>query len=202
MTTEKKVLAGTNLAGMSTTRDRVDNDFYATPRNAIEAILNEVKLNGSILEPAAGQGHISKVLKEYYPYSEIVSTDLIQREERFGIPIQGGVDFLTHEFHRKFDNIITNPPFNLAQEFIEKALELSNDKVIMFAKIQLLEGNKRRELFDNTPLKYVYVFSKRVNPLRNGEELDEKGKPWSSTMCFAWFIWEHDYEGEPIIRWL
>ena len=202
MTAEKKVLAGTKLAGMSTTRDRVDNDFYATPRNAIQAILNEVKLDGSILEPAAGQGHISKVLKEYYPYSEIVSTDLIQREERFGIPIQGGVDFLTHEFHRKFDNIITNPPFNLAQEFIEKALELSNDKVIMFAKIQLLEGNKRRELFDNTPLKYVYVFSKRVNPLRNGEELDEKGKPWSSTMCFAWFIWEHDYEGEPIIRWL
>ena len=202
MTTEKKVLAGTNLAGMSTTRDRVDNDFYATPRNAIEAILNEVKLNGSILEPAAGQGHISKVLKEYYPYSEIVSTDLIQREEKFGIPIQGGVDFLTHEFNRKFDNVITNPPFNLAQEFIERALQLSNDKVIMFAKIQLLEGNKRRELFDNTPLKYVYVFSKRVNPLRNGEELDENGKPWSSTMCFAWFVWEHDYEGEPIIRWL
>ena len=202
MTAEKKVLAGTNLAGMSTTRDRVDNDFYATPRNAIEAILNEVKLNGSILEPAAGQGHISKLLKEYYPYSEIVSTDLIQREEKFGIPIQGGVDFLTHEFNRKFDNVITNPPFNLAQEFIERALKLSNDKVIMFAKIQLLEGNKRRELFDNTPLKYVYVFSKRVNPLRNGEELDENGKPWSSTMCFAWFVWEHDYEGEPITRWL
>lgn len=124
------------------------------------------------------------------------------KEKRFGIPIQGGVDFLTHEFNCKFDNIITNPPFNLAQEFIERALELSNDKVIMFAKIQLLEGNKRRELFDNTPLKYVYVFSKRVNPLRNGEELDEKGKPWSSTMCFGWFVWEHDYEEEPIIRWL
>lgn len=199
---EKKTLAGTNLAGMSTTRERVDNDFYATPRNAIEAILKEVKLDGSILEPAAGQGHISKVLREYYPYSEIVSTDLVQREERFGISIQGDVDFLTYDFNRKFDNIITNPPFNLAQEFIERALELSNDKVIMFAKIQLLEGNKRREMFDNTPLKYVYVFTKRVNPLRNGEELDEKGKPWSSTMCFAWFVWEHDYEGEPIIRWL
>lgn len=200
--TKKKTLAGTNLAGMSTTRERVDNDFYATPLNAIKAILNEVKLDGSILEPAAGQGHISKVLREYYPYSEIVSTDLVQREERFGIPIQGGVDFLTYEFNRKFDNIITNPPFNLAQEFIERALKLSNDKVVMFAKIQLLEGSKRREMFDNTPLKYVYVFTKRVNPLRNGEELDEKGKPWSSTMCFAWFVWEHGYEGEPIVRWL
>jgi predicted RNA methylase len=197
------MLQGTNLAGMSTTRDRVDNDFYATPFTAVEAILNEIKLlDSTILEPAAGQGHISKVLKEYYPYNEIVSTDLIQREEKFGVPIQGGIDFLTYDFGRKFDVVITNPPFNLAQEFIEKALKVSNDKVIMFAKIQLLEGSKRREMFDNTPLKYVYVFTKRVNPLRNGEEFDEKGKPWASTMCFAWFVWEQGYEGEPVVRWL
>lgn len=187
---------------MSTTRERVEDDFYATPFNATEAVLNEVKLIGSILEPSAGEGHISTVLKEYYPNNEIISTDLIQRDEKFNIHIQGGIDFLTHSFNRKFDNIITNPPFNLAQEFIEKALEISNDKVIMFAKIQLLEGVRRREMFDNTPLKYIYVFSKRVNPLRNGEELDEKGKPWASTMCFAWFVWEHGYEGEPIVRWL
>lgn len=199
---EKKVLSGTNLAGMSTTRERVCNDFYATPPSAVKAILNKITLEGSILEPAAGQGHISKVLKEYYPNSEIISIDLIQRENKFDIPIQGGVDFLTYKFDRKFDNIITNPPFNLSQEFIEKALDLSNSKVIMFAKIQLLEGNKRREMFDNSPLKYIYVFTKRVNPMRNGEELDEKGKPWASRMCFAWFIWEHGYQGKPVIRWL
>lgn len=64
---DNKKLTGMSLAGMSTTRERVDNDFYATPFNAIEAILNEIQLNGSILEPAAGQGHISKILKEYYP---------------------------------------------------------------------------------------------------------------------------------------
>ena len=45
-------------------------------------------------------------------------------------------------------------------------------------------------------------FSKRQNPLRNGKSTDENGKPWASTMCFAWFIWEHGYSGEPIIRWL
>lgn len=50
--------------------------------------------------------------------------------------------------------------------------------------------------------KAVYVFSKRVNPLRNGLEVDENGKPWSSTMCFAWFVWEHGYTGEPCIRWI
>lgn len=126
----------------------------------------------------------------------------MQREERFGVHIEGGVDFLTYDFKRHFDNIITNPPFNIAQEFIERGLQLANDKVIMFAKIQLLEGNKRKEMFDNAPLKYIYVFSKRVNPLRNGEELDENGKQWASTMCFAWFVFEKGYEDEPIIRWI
>lgn len=187
---------------MSTTRDRVEDDFYATPEGAIKDILNAIKLNGSILEPACGEGHISKILKEYYPTNEIVSTDLIQREDKFNTNIQGNIDFLTYNYNRKFDNIITNPPFNFAQEFIERALQLSNDKVIMFAKIQLLEGSKRREMFDNTPLKYVYVFSKRQNPLRNGSPTDEKGKPWASTMCFAWFVWEQGYIGEPIIKWL
>ena len=195
-------LTGTNLAGMSTTRDRVEDDFYATPEGAIKDILDREILNGSILEPACGEGHISKLLEEYYPTSEIISTDLIQRDDKFNIGVQGNIDFLTYDYNRKFDNVITNPPFNLAQEFIERALQLSNNKVIMFAKIQLLEGTKRREMFDNTPLKYVYVFSKRQNPLRNGSPTDEKGKPWASTMCFAWFVWEQGYISEPIIRWL
>jgi hypothetical protein len=195
-------LTGTSLAGMSTTRKRVKNDFYATPEIATKAILDNIILTGSILEPAAGQGHISKILKEYYPHNEIICTDLVKREERFGIPIASGIDFLSYDYGRSFDNVITNPPFSISQKFIEKALKIATDKVIMFAKIQLLEGCKRKKFFEKTPLKYIYVFSKRVAPLPNGNELDEKGKPWSSTMCFAWFVWEHGYKGEPHVRWI
>ena len=57
-------------------------------------------------------------------------------------------------------------------------------------------------MFENTPLKTVYVFSKRQNPLRNGSPVDENGKKWASTMCFAWFVWEHGYAGKPTIEWL
>src|SRR5690554_4019931 len=137
-----KNLSGTSLAGMSKTRKRVKNDFYATPPEATKAILDKEILKGSILEPACGQGHISKILKQYYSNSEIISTDLIHRN--YG---QGGIDFLTYDYDRKFDNIITNPPFALAQEFIERGLELANKKVIIFAKIQLLESDKRYKLF-------------------------------------------------------
>lgn len=72
----------------------------------------------------------------------------------------------------------------------------------MFAKIQLLEGQDRLKMWENTPIKTIYVFSKRVNPMRNGSEVDEKGKPWLSTMCFAWFVWERNYEGSPTVEWI
>lgn len=190
----KDYLTGTSLSGTSTTRERVDNDFYATPPESTIALLEREVFEGEVLEPACGAGHISEVLKSYG--YKTISTDLVDRG--YGV---GGVDFLNTEI-KKVDNVVTNPPFKYAKEFIEKALEVSNKKVAMFCKIQLLEGVSRQEMFMNTPLKTVYVFSKRQNPLRNGSPVDENGKKWSSTMCFAWFVWEHGYEGKPTIEWL
>lgn len=135
-------------------------------------------------------------LRSYFNESES------KQSVTFGIDITPNVDFLTYNYKRKFDNIITNPPFKFAKEFILRSLDLANEKVIMFAKIQLLEGQDRLKMWENTPIKTIYVFSKRVNPMRNGSEVDEKGKPWASTMCFAWFVWEHNYEGLPTIEWI
>lgn len=191
-----KVLKGANLAGTSNVRERVENDFYATPTEATEAILQREKLVGNILEPACGQGHISKVLHKYYPGNQIISTDLICRG--YGT---GDIDFLKCDFGKP-DNVITNPPFSLAQEFIEKALEIANKKVIIFAKIQLLESAKRKPMFESTPLKTVWVFSDRVTPLPNGSIYNEKGKKWESTFCFAWFVWDKEYTGKPTIDWI
>ena len=92
---DRTYLSGTSLAGMSPTRMRAENDYYATPFNATEAILSRERLHGSILEPAAGEGHISKVLRERYPNSQIVSTDLVQRDDRFSCGITGGGRFLS-----------------------------------------------------------------------------------------------------------
>ena len=191
------ILNGSSLAGGTPMRGRVENDYYATPPESTQALLNVLELNGSILEPACGEGHISEVLKSNYPNSEIVSTDLIDRG--YG---SGSINFLEHTYDRTFTNVITNPPFKYMREFVEKSLEISTDKVIMFGKIQFLEGQRRKEFLESSPLKYVYVFSERQNPMRNGSPVDENGKKWSSTMCFAWYVWEKGYEGEPVVRWL
>lgn len=178
--------------------DRADGDFYATQEKTVKSFLNVFDMKGSILEPACGMGHISKILESHYPNSEIVSTDLFDRG--YG---EAGIDFLTHDYNRTFDNVITNPPFKYAKEFVEKGLELSNDKVIMLLKVQFLESQSRKDFLVNSPLKYIYVFSDRQSTLKDGLERNPlTGKPWSTTLLLAWFVWEKDYTGEPIIRWI
>ena len=188
------ILTGTSLSGTSTSRKRVENDFYATPIESTIALLGREKFSGVILEPCCGEGHISEALKDYG--YEVISNDMVDRG--YG---EYNEDFLNSK-SLTANNVITNPPFKYAKEFIEKSLEVTTGKVAMFCKIQLLEGVSRREMFDNTPLKTVYVFTKRQNPLRNGNPVDENGKKWASTMCFAWFVWEHGYEGKPSIEWI
>jgi hypothetical protein len=197
-------LTGSTLAGDAGRRERVAYDFYATPILATLALLKRESFDGKILEPACGQGHIMQAVHLHGdPGSTIYGTDVIQREDIFNLGVLGGVDFLNTEYvPGEYNHIITNPPFSLAQEFIEKSLKVATDKVAMFCKIQLLEGKARKRLFELGKLKTVYVFRGRVNPLHNGRETDENGKPWSSTMCFAWFVWDNKFKGEPSIRWI
>ena len=194
MSIKNETLTGTSLSGTSMSRERVKNDYYATPPESTIALLEREKFFGDILEPCCGEGHISEVLKDYG--YDVVSNDLIDRG--YG---EFNEDYLKAT-ELKATNVITNPPFKYAKEFIEKSLHDTTGKVAMFCKIQLLEGVSRRKMFENTPLKTVYVFTKRQNPLRNGSPVDENGKKWASTMCFAWFVWEHGYEGKPSIEWI
>jgi len=200
---EKKVLAGGKLAGGNPENERVENDYYATNPKAVEMLLNHYTFNAStILEPCVGGGHIAnEVNKLYKDKREITCLDLVDR----GYPNTILQDFLTWETDKRFEGIITNPPFSLAQEFIEKGMELlaDNGQMAMFLKIQFLEGAKRKEFFEKYPPKYIYVFRKRMATWNNGNELDPKtGKRWATTMCHAWFIWEKGSKTEPIVRWL
>lgn len=170
--------------------ERAESDFYATAPRAIDALFAKEEFAPKIWECACGEGHLSKRMVELG--KEVISTDLVDRGygELMDF-LQQGVGFNA--------DIITNPPYKYAQEFVEKAIELTAGKVAMFLKITFLEGQKRRKLFEKYPPSKVYVFSARIQVARNGEE--EMWKK-SSAACYAWFIWEKGYEGPPIIKWI
>jgi hypothetical protein len=164
-------------------------DFYRTPEEAVIALLKVEDFEGVIWEPACGDGAISKVLADYGNY--VVSSDI--HDYGFGTV----VDFLnTNEI---VDHIVTNPPFKHAQAFVEHALSSTNGKVVMLLKLSFLEGQKRASFFLRTPLKNVWVFSKRLQLHRNGEAEAYKN---GGMIAFAWFVWEHGYEGRPQIGWI
>ena len=171
-----------------TTKDREENDFYATDPVAMKLLLEIENISHNVWECACGEGHLAKVLVE--KGYEVKATDLIDRG--YGL---GGVDFLKEKETFNGD-IITNPPYRYAQEFIEHALELVpiGSKVIMFLKVQFLEEKKRRELYDKYPPKRVWVSSSRLQCGKNGVFS-------GSMVAYAWYVWEKGYQGSTTLKW-
>ena len=170
-------------------KDREPHDYYATHPEAAEWLIKlEPTLNKNIWECACGEGHLSKVFEQ--AGFNVTSTDLIDRG--YGV---GGVDFLKCE--EPFDgDIVTNPPYRYADEFIEHALSLvpAGNHVCMFLKVQFLEGQKRRHLYETNPPKTIWVSSKRIKCGKNGHFQ-------SSMIAYAWFVWQKGYTGDTVLKW-
>lgn len=185
-------------ASNHTNKEREKDDYYATDPNALKIFLDKLENDGIVLhkyiwECACGEGHLSKVLKS--KNYNVYSTDLVNRgyeDEK--------MDFLKVNATEIDADILTNPPYKFAKEFVKKALEIQKDGyyTIMFLKIQFLEGQARQELFKKYPPKFVYVNSKRQLCAMNGKF--EKYK--ATAICYCWFVWKKGYTGESIVRWI
>lgn len=180
----------TNGISHNKSYQREADDFYATEPKAVEFLTQLEPLSRDIWECACGQGHISEVLiKKGF---NVKSTDLVDRG--YGEP---GVDFLKQT--ELFDgDIVTNPPYKYAQEFVEKTLELvkPGHKVCMFLKLQFMESNSRRELFLKNPPKTVWVACARLKCGKNGNF-----KETSHLLAFAWYVWEKGFDGNTTLKW-
>ena len=112
------------------------------------------------------------------------------------------IDFLDIEHSNSMD-IVTNPPYKYAKEFVKKALDISKNgvKIAMFLKLTFLESKSRLELFKEYPPKIVYVSSARLSCAKNGD-FDTFGKGVGTAVAYAWFVWEKGFKGDPIIKWI
>ena len=170
--------------------EREVNDYYATEPKAVELLLQKEKFSSIILEPSCGEGHISRVLLDN-GYA-VKSSDLIDRG--FGEV----KDFF--EVDEFCGDIITNPPYKVALDFVKHSLDIipEGNKVAMFLKLQFLEGKARKEFYKENPPKKIYVASGRLKCAKNGKFEEFK----SSAVAYAWFVWEKGYQGSPEIDWI
>lgn len=188
--------------------EREEVDFYSTDPDCVRDLLEREKFSETVLEPCCGSGNISKVLAE--AGYKVISTDLY--DHGYG---KSGVDLFSYK-DIKCD-IITNVPYMLATEATVHLLKEmhSGTKMASFLKLQFLEGQKRYiELFSQKHLKTVYIYVNRVACYKNDEKyqkdkdgnyiLDKNGnkKKIGSAVCFVWLLFEKDFIGDPIIKWI
>lgn len=171
-----------NLTGANNKGNRRKLDFYPTPPEATMALMNFLMLDRlTIWECACGNNAMVDVLKRYG--HDVIATDISQ-----------GIDFLKEK--RISDAIITNPPFNLSAEFIEKAVNEANI-VAFLLKSQYWHAKKRISLFQMHPPTYVLPLTWRPDFLY--QERDPNSKKASPTMEVAWSVW---VKGETETRYI
>ena len=172
--------------------EREVNDYYATDPKAAEWLLELEPGLDNIWECACGEGHLAKVFDRAGRLQ--FATDLIDRG--YG----GVVDFLNTDTNIKYNgDIVSNPPYKIAERFIRKALDTVTDghKVCMFLKLTFLESKSRKQLFEQYPPKTIWVSSSRINCAKNGDF----DKYPSSAVAYAWYIWEKGYAGQTVVKW-
>jgi len=164
---------------------RIESDFYATPKDCVQNFIDHYgSINGRVLEPSAGNGNIVEVVKRNGK-NTVTSVELRSEEADNLRAVSDKViisDFLKFETDDKFDFIIGNPPYYLAQEFLEKCFEIAdkNTRIIMLLRTNFLESKKRCEFWQKHPVNGLYVLSKR--PSFTGKGTD--------ATSYSWFVWD------------
>lgn len=168
------------------------DDVYETPIEAVYALLGVESLPDSIWEPCCGSGAIVRVLRESRHH--VHATDLVDH----GCPAsESAIDFLLEQ--RAPDGIeciLTNPPYKNADQFVAHALKLV-PHVIMLLPLRFLESERRTPILDSGTLARVYVFKNRLPMMHRA---GWSGPRATSSIAFAWFVWDRNHVGPATIN--
>jgi SAM-dependent methyltransferase len=176
---------------------RKERDLYETPEWVTEALIPHLpRPVGWVLEPACGSGKMVRALEGALPSgASVIGTDIEPG------PCFTRADFLAERGPVVCDAIITNPPYEIAQQFIEHALRLAepNGKIVaMLLRTDFDHAKGRAYLFRDCP-----AFSKKLVLMKRiAWFVEENGKPKASpSFNHAWYIWDWKHEGAPTLAY-
>jgi len=202
----------TSSAVMQQRREAKDSlDDFPTPPWATRAlcewlISRDYPLHlQDVREPAANRGHMVKPLRE--AFGHVMASDVHDYGAGFRVE-----DYLfgPDRHFSQTDWTISNPPFRLAEQFIERALRLSRIGVAMLVRSAYLESEGRERLFNDHPPSFVLQFAERVVMLKgrlvragaedhaNIDPATGKPRKASTATSYAWLVW---IKGETDTRW-
>lgn len=171
---------------------RDDNDWYVEPEWCVEALKARVPFFGGIHDPCCGMGTIPRVMGG-------TGADLMDRG--YGYPQR---DFLKD--WAAYDNIVTNPPYGIAEQIIAHALTIAKHRVAALVQVKFLASQRRHKLFTermrSIQTERVIMFSRRPS-MPPGEMLREHGEAirGGGSIDFCWIVWERGHPGPVHLEW-
>lgn len=164
-------ITATQMVGGNPAAKRSETDFYPTPPEVTDCLLQLLKLpQGTVIwEPACGEMDMVTVLQN--AGHTVIATDL-----------KYGQDFPTMPAP-ECDWIITNPPFSVSDKFIERCVELGKPFALLL-KSQYWHARRRYDLFWDHPPTYVCPLTWRPDFL-----FKKPGKRSAPLMDVMWCVW-------------
>ncbi|HLF28185.1 MAG TPA: hypothetical protein VJG32_17785 [Anaerolineae bacterium] len=183
---------------------RNKSDFYETPRALAGAVLDYIRAHYGIsspalvLDPGAGTGVWGKAARERWPKALIMGVDLYRARPDTIYDDWFRCSYTT--FERRYfrddrpDLIIGNPPYSLAQSFIEASLRLlaPGGLLSFLLRINLLAGQCREDFWKQRPLSRLVTCIERPSFNGGGSDATE----------YALFVWSDRLLDGPKIEWL
>jgi hypothetical protein len=185
--------------GLPSGRERADGDYYIEPRWLVDGLLTAEPFDGAIRDPFCGGGNIIGACLQRglaATGSDLYDRGFGARRDAFTIA-------------ESFDNLISNPPFMKIEQVIRHFLPLVRRKLVLLARLNILEGQERLGLFRQSPPARIWVSSRRASipPGDLAHPRDNFGAvvplPASGgSTAFAWLVWDRNYTGPTILDWL
>lgn len=158
----------------SNARDSHASDYYVTPIPRIEEFLDAfIKVEGNVfkkgrvLDPCAGgdSEHLMSYPTALINYANVEPTQLDTLDIRETSLASHIGDYLTEDCKDKYFVIITNPPFNISLQIIEKALEdvQEGGYCIFLLRLNYFGGKVRKPLWNSVMPKYSFVHNRRIS---------------------------------------
>jgi len=172
------------ISQLSSKAGRREADFYATPPSALAPLLDECPPPmGLVIEPAAGDGAIVKVLlaRGYRVWANELRRECLSDLRRLECSVTIG-DWLTtaqEPWPEEPYSIVTNPPFSIARKFAEACLATQAQYVALLLRINVEASNPWRKFWEQHPWTHRVVLWKRPSFTGHGTD----------ACNYFWAIW-------------
>lgn len=173
---------------------RDQHDWYVEPVWCSARLFEVESFPAGLHDPACGMGRIVKAARA--AGIRATGSDLVYRGKHDDFLVS---DFLTDG--NSVPNIVSNPPFGIAEHFVSHALNLAQYKVAMLLPANWVQGDKRSRWLAQTPLKCVYFLTPRPS-MPPGDVIRAGGNPGNGTTDYAWFVWDCAHSGPAHIGWI